>query len=75
MSQGNVDIVGFGRMAFANPEFGQQILLNNKLDPKKCCITCSKCTELMRKGTVTGCVIRDSQTYLPYFKGAKRVIN
>jgi len=75
VSQGNVDIVGFGRMAFANPEFGQQIVLNNRLDPKKCCITCSKCTELMRKGTVTGCVIRDSHTYLPYFKGKQRENN
>jgi len=75
VSQGNVDIVGYGRMAFANPEFGQQILLNNALNPKKCCISCSKCTELMRKNSVTGCVIRDSQTYLPYFKGKKRENN
>ncbi|MHA1921020.1 MAG: oxidoreductase [Promethearchaeota archaeon] len=72
ISKGNVDMVGFGRMSFANPEFGQQILLNNKIDPKKCCITCSKCTELMRKGTVTGCVIRDSEVYLPYYKGKER---
>ncbi|MHA1520795.1 MAG: oxidoreductase [Promethearchaeota archaeon] len=72
ISAGNVDMIGFGRMAFANPEFGQQILEHGKLDPKKCCISCSKCTELMRKNTVTGCVIRDSKTYLPYYKGKTR---
>ena len=32
------------------------------MDKKKCCITCGKCTELMRMGTVTGCVIRN-----PYY--------
>ncbi|WP_371802439.1 oxidoreductase [Candidatus Lokiarchaeum ossiferum] len=69
---GNVDMVGYGRMAFANPEFGQQIIEQNGLDPKKCCISCSKCTELMRKGTVTGCMIRDAKTYRPYFKGQSR---
>lgn len=72
VSKGNVDIVGFGRMAFANPEFGKQILLNNELNASKCCISCSKCTELMRKGAVTGCVIRDSEIYLPYYKGKQR---
>ncbi len=72
IAAGNVDMMGYGRMSFANPEFGQQILEKGELDPKKCCISCSKCTELMRKGTVTGCVIRDSKTYLPYYKGKTR---
>jgi 2,4-dienoyl-CoA reductase-like NADH-dependent reductase (Old Yellow Enzyme family) len=72
ISAGNVDMIGFGRMAFANPEFGQQIMEQNGVDPKKCCISCSKCTELMRKGTVTGCMIRDAQTYRPYYQGQTR---
>jgi 2,4-dienoyl-CoA reductase-like NADH-dependent reductase (Old Yellow Enzyme family) len=67
-----LDMVGFGRMSFANPEFGQQLFLQGGFDPKKVCITCSKCTELMRKKTVSGCVIRDAQTYLPYYKGEKQ---
>ncbi len=51
---------GFGRMIFANPDFANQILTCGRLDEKKCCIACSKCTELMRAGSTPGCVIRDS---------------
>ena len=60
-NQKNVDLCGFGRMSFANPEFPKQIFLNGEIDKKKVCITCSKCSELMRLGTSTGCVIRDPQ--------------
>jgi len=50
---------GFGRMIFANPDFAKQILTEGKIDIKKQCIACSKCTELMRAGSTPGCVIRD----------------
>ena len=50
---------GFGRMIFANPDFAKQILTEGKLEASKCCIACSKCTELMRGGSTPGCVIRD----------------
>lgn len=63
-----VDICGFGRMAFANPEFPKQIFIDGKIDPKKTCIACSKCSELMRAGKSSGCVIRDSETYAKYLK-------
>ena len=69
---GAVDMVGWGRMAFANPEFGRQIFLDGRINQKKSCIACSKCTELMRKKTVTGCVIRDSEIYKPYLSGEKQ---
>ena len=56
-----VDMCGFGRMAFANPEFAKQILQQGGIDKKKTCISCSKCSQLMREGKSTGCVIRDPQ--------------
>ena len=62
------DMAGFGRMAFAYPEFASDILKNGALDPKKCCITCSKCTQLMRAGSTAGCVIRDAGVYMPIYK-------
>jgi len=35
----------------------------------KCCITCDKCYDLIQQGhTVTGCVIRDGEVYLPYYR-------
>jgi len=62
------DIIGFGRQSIAYPEFAKDILQTGKLDAKKSCVTCSKCTQLMRAGSVTGCVIRDKDTYMPIYK-------
>jgi len=59
--QNKVDICGFGRMAFANPEFPKQIFQEGTIDKKKTCITCSKCSQFMREGKNTGCAIKDPQ--------------
>jgi 2,4-dienoyl-CoA reductase-like NADH-dependent reductase (Old Yellow Enzyme family) len=57
----NLDICGFGRMAFANPNFPKQIFHHGSIDKNSVCIACSKCSELMRMGKNIGCVIRDSK--------------
>ncbi|TFF98944.1 MAG: flavin oxidoreductase/NADH oxidase [Promethearchaeota archaeon] len=54
-----VDICGFGRMAFANPQFPKQLFTEGVINKKKTCISCSKCSELMKEGKETGCVIRN----------------
>jgi 2,4-dienoyl-CoA reductase (NADPH2) len=59
------DICGFGRMSFANPDFARQIFQQGIIDKRKSCISCSKCSQLMREGKNTGCVIRD-----PYYIGS-----
>lgn len=59
VEQDYCDIAGFGRLAFAYPDFARDLLTKGTLDPKKICITCSKCTELMRAGSTPGCVLRD----------------
>ena len=53
------DIVGFGRMAFAYPDFAKDFL-SGSVDAKQCCIACSKCSQIMRGGGKAGCAIRDS---------------
>jgi len=58
IEQGVCALAGFGRMAFAYPAFARDIL-SGSFDKKQSCITCGKCTELMRAGQITGCVIRD----------------
>ena len=68
IEQGYMKLQGFGRMAFAYPDFAKDVLQKGALDREKCCIACGKCTELMRAGTVAGCVIRDSDTYMPYYR-------
>ena len=68
LTEGVGDFAGFGRMTFAYPTFYKDYLENGTLDKSKVCIKCSKCSELMRAGTVSGCVIRDSEAYLPYYQ-------
>ena len=67
LAQGVCSLAGFGRQALAYPEFPNDIFQRGALDPKKCCITCGKCTELMRAGSTAGCVIRDP-AYLPIYR-------
>ena len=64
------DLVGFGRQAFAYPDFASD-LLAGKMDEKKCCIACGKCSEIMRDGGSAGCVIRDSAVYLPIYQAGR----
>ncbi len=69
IANGDFDFAGFGRTIFAYPDFADDILRNGCMDSKKCCICCSKCTEIMRKpGGTPGCVIRDKEVYLPIYK-------
>ena len=56
LSEGVCDMVGYGRMWLAYPEFYRDYL-NGAFDPKKCCLACSKCTELMRAKQVSGCAV------------------
>jgi len=62
------DLVGYGRMAFAYPDFARDILDKGFLDANKVCITCSKCAELKAFNENCGCVVRDQEIYLPIYK-------
>ena len=75
VENGLTSMIGFGRESFAYPEFIQDLKKNGAMNEKKCCITCSKCTELMRMGTVAGCVIRDKEIYVPKYTEAKAKLN
>lgn len=68
IEEGWFKLAGFGRQAFAYPDFARDVLDRGAMDPKRCCISCSKCTEIMRDGGRTGCVIRDAKTYAPIYR-------
>ena len=61
-------MVGLGRSSFAYPDAPRDILQKGVMEPSKCCITCSKCTQLMRDHGRTGCVIRDKEIYGPIYQ-------
>lgn len=68
LSDGSCRMAGIGRMAFAYPDAPRDLFVKGALDPAKCCITCSKCTQMMRDHGMTGCPVRDARVYAPLFK-------
>jgi len=72
-TNGLASLIGAGRMAFAYPDFAKDIISLGRLDPNKVCVTCSACSQIMRDGGMTGCVVRDGEVYAPiYKKGLKQ---
>jgi 2,4-dienoyl-CoA reductase-like NADH-dependent reductase (Old Yellow Enzyme family) len=67
IEKGYASMIGYGREGFAYPDFARDIVQNGSMSKNKCCIVCSKCTDLMRAGGTTGCVIKDSKTYAPLY--------
>ena len=61
-------VMGTGRMSFAYPDYAKELLAGRKLDPNKVCIACSACTQIMRDGGTTGCVVRDNKIYGPIYR-------
>ena len=68
IERGAFEYAGFGRMILAYPDFARDILRTGGLKKEKCCIACSKCTQIMRSGGTPGCVIRDSEAYMPIYR-------
>lgn len=66
VKDGSIAMAGFGRMAFAYPDFIRDLRENGMIDPKKVCLTCGGCAVLLRHGIPAGCVLRDREVYQPY---------
>jgi 2,4-dienoyl-CoA reductase-like NADH-dependent reductase (Old Yellow Enzyme family) len=63
------DFAGYGRETLAYPDCARDICREGGLDPKKVCLACGKCTEIMRTpGGTPGCPVRDRETYLPIYR-------
>lgn len=68
VEQGMCDGMLFGRMAFADPDFANEIIKEGRINPKRVCMTCGKCGDLIRAHKPTGCVIRNPKTFLPFYR-------
>jgi 2,4-dienoyl-CoA reductase-like NADH-dependent reductase (Old Yellow Enzyme family) len=60
---GHCTMAGFGRMAFAYPDFVQEARRSGRLDKQKICVTCGNCAVLLRTGVAAGCVVHDKEVY------------
>ncbi len=56
LNSGICDMAGYVRMWLAYPDFYKDYK-SGVFDPKRCCLACSKCTELMRNKQVSGCAV------------------
>jgi NADH:flavin oxidoreductases, Old Yellow Enzyme family len=66
--QGGCAFVGLGRQVFAYPDAPRDIMDSGRMEKNKCCVACSKCTQIMRDHGMTGCVVRDSTIYVPMYQ-------
>lgn len=63
VANGHAAMCGFGRMAFACPEFVQEARANGCIDKNRVCLTCGGCAQLLRAGRPAGCILRDREVY------------
>jgi len=72
VQQGKATLIGQGRGAFAYPDSVKELQEKGKMDPHKVCVACSGCTQIMRDGGKTGCVIRDKEIYGPEYRKVRK---
>ena len=60
-------MVGLGRSSIAYPNAPADLFRDGCFHAEKCCVACSKCTQIMRDHGETGCVIRDSAQFAPKY--------
>lgn len=67
LANGDVGLVGFGRMANACPDFIKDLAAGNGegAAARKVCTLCGNCYKLLRAGRPTGCPTRDTDVFLP----------
>ncbi|MBD3316549.1 MAG: NAD(P)-binding protein, partial [Chitinivibrionales bacterium] len=72
VTKGWASLIGLGRSSFAYPDSVKDLKETGAFDKDKVCITCSACTQIMRDGGSTGCVIRDSKIYAEKYRRGRR---
>ncbi len=68
LERGDVSFIGLGRSSFAYPDAPKDLMEKGFLNPKKVCVSCSCCSELIRAGHSTGCVVRDKSIYAKEYR-------
>jgi 2,4-dienoyl-CoA reductase-like NADH-dependent reductase (Old Yellow Enzyme family) len=69
--RGDAALIGQGRGAFAYPDSVRDILERGRMLQGRVCVNCSACTQIMRDGGRTGCLVRDAEVYAPEFREAR----
>ncbi len=72
IAKGDFAFAGFGRQIFSYPTLARDIILHGAMKNDSLCLTCGKCTELMRSGSTPGCVIHDREIYTKLYAEMKK---
>ncbi len=72
LRDGMVDFIGLGRAALAQPSLPAELFAHGTIDPAGLCMICGACAQLRAAGEVVGCVLRDPETYGPFYRGMRR---
>lgn len=72
IQEGKASFIGLGRSSFAYPEAPRDLMATGKIDPRKACISCSRCSELLRRGRPSGCAVRDREIYAQEYRKMER---
>jgi 2,4-dienoyl-CoA reductase-like NADH-dependent reductase (Old Yellow Enzyme family) len=72
VESGKATLVGLGRGALALPGWASELAETGLLNPGRVCITCSKCSQLLRGGGPVGCPVRDRETYAEEYRRVRK---
>lgn len=67
-------LIGAGRETLAYPDWARDLADRGALDPRRVCTTCSKCSEMLRGGSVVGCAVQDQEIYAPEYRRARKTV-
>lgn len=73
VEEGFCDGMLFGRMSFADPDFANEIVRDGRINPKRVCMTCGKCGDLIRAHKPTGCLVREPDVFLPFYREFQQI--
>jgi 2,4-dienoyl-CoA reductase (NADPH2) len=70
---GKAALIGLGRESLAYPDWPNELAEKGVLDPARVCLTCSKCSLLLREGSRVGCPVRDADVYAAEYRETRKV--
>ncbi len=73
VERGKASLIGLGREALAYPDWTNDLAAEGILDPRRVCLSCSKCSQMLRTGTPVGCAVRDAAIYQAEFRRARKL--
>jgi 2,4-dienoyl-CoA reductase (NADPH2) len=73
VERGKASLIGLGREALAYPDWTNALAAEGLLDPRRVCLSCSKCSQMLRAGTPVGCAVRDAAIYQAEFRKARKL--